>query len=154
MRARVSEDMTANADEVFALVHDYERRLEWDTLLREAYVEGGGAAGHGVVTVCTGKWSVGGLRFRTRYVSFEPGKVAAVKLLERALFFDTWAASIRHEPLANGASRVTYTYNFRARPSWLAFLLEPIMALAFRWETRRRLRALRRALEPRARSRL
>jgi hypothetical protein len=94
--------------------------------------------------VCTGRWLVGGLTFRTIYVSFEPGVVAAVKMTNRPPFFARWAASIRHEPVGEGCSRITYTYNFRARPTWLAFVLEPLLAIVFRWETRRRLRALQR----------
>jgi hypothetical protein len=146
VHARVSEEMPASCAEVFAVVHDYERRLTWDTLLREAYVEEGIAAGVGLTAVCTGRWLVGGLTFRTIYVSFEPGVVAAVKMTNRPPFFARWAASIRHEPLGEGRSRITYTYNFRARPTWLAFVLEPLLAIVFRWETRRRLRALQHLL--------
>lgn len=152
VHARVSEEIPASTGDVFALVHDYERRLDWDTLLREAYVEGGGQAGKGVNTVCSGRWLIGGLSLRTVYVTFEPGVVAAVKMLDPTFFFERWAASIRHEPLGAGQSRITYTYNFRARPRWLAFLLEPILAGIFRWETRRRLKALARALAGRIRS--
>lgn len=149
VHAKVSEEVPASCEAVFDLVHDYERRLEWDTLLRRAYVEGGGPAGEGAIAVCSGRWIIGGLTLRTVYVSFQRGEVAAVKMLERAPFFDRWAASIRHEPLGEGRSRITYTYNFRARPRLFAFVLEPIMAAVFRWETRRRLRALRQALASR-----
>jgi len=60
--------------------------------------------------------------------------------------FAQWAASIRHEALGDRRSRIIYSYSFRARPAWLAFLLEPILGRAFRWETRRRLQGLRAAL--------
>jgi Polyketide cyclase / dehydrase and lipid transport len=136
--------MPAPATVVFALLHDYERRLSWDTLLSACWLENGATvAGKGVVSVCVGRWSLGGLALKTEYVSFEPGKVAAVKMLNQPPFFGTWAASIRHESLDDHRSRVTYTYNFTARPRWLAWALEPVMALVFRWETRRRLAALR-----------
>lgn len=142
-RDEVSEEIEASADAVFDLVHDYARRLSWDTLLREAYVEGEAPPGVGVVAVCTGRWFLGGLCFRTEYVSFRRGEVAAVKLINRPPFFDQWAASIRHEPRGERRSRVIYTLSFTARPRALAWLLEPILSLAFRLETRRRLRALR-----------
>ena len=138
--------MPASCETVFDLVHDYSRRLEWDTLLREAFVEGGAAAGTGAVAVCSGRWRCGGLTLRTVYVSFQRGKVAAVEMVNRPPLFDRWAASIRHEPLGERRSRLVYTYHFHARPTWLAFLIEPILARAFLWETRRRLRALRGAL--------
>lgn len=147
---RVSEELPASAEVVFELLHDYGRRLDWDTLLSACWLEGGATkAGKGVVSVCVGRRSLGALALKTEYVSFDPGKVAAVKLLNQPAFFGTWAASIRHEPLAEGRSRVTYTYNFTARPKWLAWALEPVMALVFRWETRKRLAALRKYLASR-----
>lgn len=148
VREAVSEELPADCDAVFDLVHDYDRRLQWDTLLREAFVEGGRPAAKGEVAVCSGRWIVGGLRLRTVYVSFTRGEVAAVKMVNRPPLFDRWAASIRHEPAGERRSRIVYTYNFAARPRWLAFVLEPILAVVFRWETRRRLRALRAALAP------
>ncbi|MDP1829514.1 MAG: SRPBCC family protein [Archangium sp.] len=146
IRDAVSEVLPASCGAVFELVHDYRQRLTWDTLLREAFVEGDGPAANGAIAVCSGKWLVGGLSLRTVYVSFRPGKVAAVKMINTPPFFATWAASIRHEPLEGGQSRVIYTWNFTAKPKVLAFILEPVMAWFFRWETRKRLRALKRKL--------
>jgi hypothetical protein len=65
-------------------------------------------------------------------------------MLNRPLFFDSFAATIRHNDRDDGSSSIEYHYNFRARPSWLRWLLHPIMAALFRWETKRRLRSLRR----------
>ncbi len=146
VRDAVSEELPATCEAVFALVHDYRQRLSWDTLLREAFVEGDGPAANGAIAVCSGKWLVGGVTLRTVYVSFQPGKVAAVKMINAPPFFSTWAASIRHEPLEGARSRIIYTWNFSAKPSWLAFVFEPVLALFFRWETRKRLRALRQKL--------
>ncbi|MGE0784577.1 MAG: SRPBCC family protein [Sandaracinaceae bacterium] len=145
-RATISEELPASARAAFDLVHDYERRLSWDTLLRDAYVEDGRAPSVGAIAVCTGRWFVGGLRFATAYVSFRPGEVAAVRMTNRPWPFDEWAASIRHIPLGETRSRIVYTLSFTARPRALAWLIEPILNLAFRVETRRRLRALRVAL--------
>ena len=128
---------------MFDLVHDYSRRLTWDTLLRAAYLDDGyTAAGKGVTSVCVGRRSLGGFAFRTRYVSFDRPKVAAVELISAPPFFASWAASIRHVDLAPSSSKITYTFSFRAKPRFLGWLLEPIMLRVFRWETRKRLRAL------------
>jgi hypothetical protein len=144
-RGKVSLVIPAGADEVFDLVHDYGRRLDWDTLLRAAYLtDGHQAAGLGVTSVCVGRRSLGGVALATKYVSFRRGKVAAVEMLRPTFLFARWAASIRHEALGPRESRITYTYSFRARPRWLAWLFEPVMAVVFRWETRKRLLALRR----------
>ena len=143
-KAEITEEIPAPAAEVFDLIHDYDRRLEWDTLLREAYLtDGWTRAEKGATSVCVGRRSVGGFAFKTVYVSFDRPKVAAVKLVNQPRLFADWAASIRHTDLPSGASRVTYTFNFSARPRFLRWLLEPIMTRAFRWETRKRLRALR-----------
>jgi hypothetical protein len=141
-RVEIAAELPASANDAFDRVHDYAGRLAWDTLLREAYVEGGGVPAAGAIAVCTGRWFVGGLCFRTVYVSYRRGEVAAVKLMNRPAFFEQWAASIRHEPLGPTRSRIVYTLSFSARPRRLAWLLEPLIAIAFRFETARRLRAL------------
>jgi hypothetical protein len=141
----VSLVIPAPAVEVFDLVHDYDRRLEWDTLLRAAYLtDGHREAGVGVTSVCVGRRALGGVALATRYVSFRRGTVAAVEMLKPTFLFARWAASIRHVEIGPRESRITYTYSFRARPRWLAWLFEPVLAIVFRWETRKRLRALRR----------
>lgn len=142
-RGKVSAVIPAPSGEVFDLVHDYGRRLEWDTLLRAAYLDDGFTqAGKGATSVCVGRRSLGGLALKTRYVSFDRPKVAAVKMVNSPPFFDTWAASIRHVDAGEGASRITYTFSFTAKPRWLRWLFEPIMLVVFRWETRKRLHAL------------
>jgi hypothetical protein len=142
--AEVKETIPASCEAVFALLHDYRRRLEWDTLLSEAYLEPEfEKAGKGAISVCRGKPILGGFAVRTQYVSFEEGKLAAVKLLNRPPFFETFAASIRHEQVDDGHSLVIYKVNFTAKPAWLRPVLEPIMRVVFIQETRQRLRALR-----------
>jgi Polyketide cyclase / dehydrase and lipid transport len=140
----VSAIIPAPSADVFDLVHDYDRRLSWDTLLRAAYLDDGFTrAEKGATSVCVGRRSLGGLAFKTVYVSFQRPKVAAVKLVNTPWFFAAWAASIRHADLEPGQSRITYTFQFTAKPRPLRWLLEPFMLLAFRWETTKRLHALR-----------
>lgn len=140
----VTEVIPARSDEVFRVLHNYSRRLEWDTLLQEARLcEGWSRAELHAQSVCTGKWYLGGIALRTEYVSFDPPRVASVRMLNRPVFFDSFAATIRHEDGADGSSSVEYKYNFRARPPFLRWLLHPAMAAIFRWETKKRLRALR-----------
>jgi hypothetical protein len=138
----VTVELPASSAEVFALLHDYPRRLEWDTLLAEAYVEGDAVPGVGAIAVCRGKRAVGGFPMRTRYISFRPGHVAAVELLAPVSFFERFAASIRHRDLGDGRSLLEYRYRFLARPRWLRWCLHPLMNAVLSWETRKRLRAL------------
>jgi len=143
----VKETIPAGCDVVFRIVHDYGRRLEWDTLLQAAYLEGADRADVGVVAVCVGKTALMGLEIRTAYVSFQPGKVAAVKLSSPAPFFDAFAASIRHFDLGDGSSEIIYELNYKAKPAFLRPLMHPIMSRMLEWETRKRLRSLKRYVE-------
>jgi ribosome-associated toxin RatA of RatAB toxin-antitoxin module len=144
---RVTETIPAPARAVFDLIHDYPRRLEWDTLLQAAYLDGGNTgAGKGATAVCVGKWCLGDIALKTVYVTFDRPKVAAVKMLNEPPFFRYWAASLRHEDLGGNTSRVTYTFHFTARPR-LRPILEPLMGFVFEQETRKRLRALKEHFE-------
>jgi hypothetical protein len=140
----ISELLPAPSTVVFDVLHDYRRRLEWDTLLRAAYLEGDHAcAGKGVTSVCVGRRSLGGIALRTIYVTFQRPTLAAVKMVNAPAFFGEWAASIHHEDLSAHESRITYKFHFSAKPRLLRFVLEPLMEIIFVWETRKRLRALR-----------
>ncbi len=146
--AEIKEIIPASAEAVFALVHDYARRLEWDTLLQEAYLEPEfSEAARGAISVCRGKPILGGFAVRTQYVTFEKGKVAAVKMLNQPPFFDTFAASIRHFEISEDKSEVVYKFSFTAKPKWLRWILYPVMSKIFAWETRKRLGALRKFFE-------
>ena len=140
--AVVHQVVPAGVQETFDLVHDYSRRLAWDTLLRRAYTIDGARPARDVVAVCTARRRLGGLSFRTRYVTFTRPVLAAVVLVEAPFPFASWAASIRHRPLDGGRSEVVYTLTFTCRPALLARVIEPVALAAFRWETARRLRAL------------
>jgi hypothetical protein len=142
--AEIKEVIPAPATEVFDLLHDYRRRLEWDTLLQKAYLEDDfPEACKGAISVCQGRVILGGFALRTEYVSFERGKVAAVKMLNQPPFFDTFAASIRHADIGDNESEIIYKVNFTARPKFLRPILHPLMKAVFAWETRRRLASLK-----------
>jgi polyketide cyclase/dehydrase/lipid transport protein len=141
----VSQIILAPSAAVFALLHDYSRRLEWDTLLSAAYLDDGfTVAAKGATSVCVGRWFLGRIALKTEYITFDPPRMAAVKMINRPPFFESWAASIHHEDVDNHSSRVTYTWTFTARPRWLGWLLEPAMNAMFRRETGKRLQALAR----------
>jgi hypothetical protein len=148
----VCESMPAASAEVFDLLHDYNRRLDWDTLLSAAYLtDDHTQAGIGVASVCAGRWYLGCLALKTVYISFDRPRMAAVKMVNSPPFIGTWAASIHHEDTSLNSSLLTYTWTFTARPRWFAWLLEPIIGQIFQWETSKRLRALRNFLAQRNR---
>jgi len=134
----------ASSTDVFRLLHDYDRRLEWDTLLQSATLtDGWTKAQLHATSICRGRWCLGGIALKTEYLSFRPHDVAAVKMVNRPLFFQTFAATIRHRDLMDGSSQIEYLYNFTARPWYLQWMLHPIMAKVLRLETKKRLEALR-----------
>ncbi len=144
------ETVPASSFEVFDLVHDYKQRLEWDTLLRKAYIEPEfTAAGKDAISVCQGKLILGGFALRTKYITFERGKVAAVKMLNRPPFFDTFAASIRHFEINENTSEIVYQVHFTAKPRFLRPILHPLIKVVLGWETKKRLLALREFFESR-----
>ena len=147
-RETVSVEIAASCTAVFNLIHDYGRRLEWDSLLSKAcLLDGATEAGVGVRSLCVGTWRGAYLPLETEYVRFEPGVVTAVKLTNHPPFFDHFAATMRHTALGDNRSRLTYIYYFRTRPQLLAPLLEPIINRLLKRETQNRLHALRSYLE-------
>jgi hypothetical protein len=143
-RGTVIEVIPAARADVFRLLHDYGRRLEWDTLLQAASLtDGFTEAGLHAASICKGRLLLGAIEMKTVYVSFRPPDVAAVKLVDRPPFFESFAATILHRDLGDGSSSVEYKYSFAARPFWLRWLLHPVMQAVFLFETKRRLRALR-----------
>ena len=147
-RASTELEINRPPEQVFALLHDYDRRLAWDPLLQQAdIIDGSLAAAKGVRTRCVGTWRSGGIGMETEYISFDPGRVAAVSMCRPAPFFARFVATIDHRPLPEGRSVVRYIYSFQARPRALRWLLEPIMNAVLLRETRRRLAALKAYLE-------
>jgi hypothetical protein len=149
-----SVDILASCEEVFDVVHDYEIRLYWDTLLSQACIldKGVKEAGLGVSTLCVGRAALGKIAVETVYVSFDRGRVAAVKMKRGPWFLADFAASIRHTaiPSQTGeSSRVTYKLRIKARPQFLRFLLNPLLRIAFQVETNKRLASLKRYVETR-----
>jgi ribosome-associated toxin RatA of RatAB toxin-antitoxin module len=131
-------------DEVFALTQDYSRRLSWDPFLRSAELVGGAVApAIGVRAWCVAR---AGLGMETEYVSFAPPRLVAVKMTRGPSMLESFGGAWEFSPAGNGATRVTFRYQFRMRPRWVAWLLEPLARRWFSWETRKRVIALQAAL--------
>jgi ribosome-associated toxin RatA of RatAB toxin-antitoxin module len=135
----------ASPGELFALTQDYARRLEWDPFLKSAELRHGApAAGVGVRAYCVAQ---SGLGMETEYVSFNPPRACAVKMTRGPRLLACFAGSWRFEELSPGRTRVGFRYHLRARPRWLSWLLTPVLAWIFAGNTRKRLVALKAAVE-------
>lgn len=142
--SRLSIDINAPAQSTFDLIHEYDKRPLWDSMLCEArLLNGATVAAQGVRSRCVGSWKCLWIPIEAIYVSFKSGKVAAVKMVNRPLFFAEFAATIRHDALDSQSSTVTYIYNFKSKPRWLAPVFEPVMNAVLAREVRHRLRALK-----------
>lgn len=140
-----SVEIAASAADLFALTQDYGRRLEWDPFLRSAELVGGaGAPGVGVRAYCVAH---SGLGMETEYVSYSPPRVAAVKMTRGPWVVQSFAGSWRFNEVVAGRTRVGFRYNLQARPRWLSWLLTPLLARVFAHDTRKRLAALKAAVE-------
>src|SRR5262249_45960761 len=98
----------------------------------------------GTRAICTAK---SGLVMETEYVSFNPPHATAVKMTRRPWFISSLDGSWRFEELKPDRTRVTFRYHVNAWPRWSAALLSPILAYMFSRDTKRRLIALKTAVE-------
>jgi polyketide cyclase/dehydrase/lipid transport protein len=141
-------DIDASPEALFDLIHDYDRRLDWDPFLRKAcIVDGSAKAAKGVRTVCCARHGAGGACMETVYVSFDRPHVAAVKMTAGPAYIDDFAASLRQTPVAGGKTRVSYKFQVAGKPRWLGSVLDPMLVAVFRRETRARLEALKAYIE-------
>lgn len=135
--------MPAPSAAVFEAFHNHHVRLEWDTLLKVAYIEGGGTHPFpGAITTNRGRGWKSLLTMRTRFLKYDPPRITVAELVQPTGLFAEWAASMRHSDRSDGSSELIYSFSIRLRPRWLGALLDPVAALVFAWETRRRFRAM------------
>jgi len=142
--------MPAPAADAFEAFFNHHERLKWDTLLKVAYVEGGGThPSRGAITVNEGKGWTSLFAMRTEFLSYDPPRSASARMIAPTGLFALWAASMHHKDLGDGTSELVYTYSIRTRPSWLGKVLDPIASALYRFETRRRFAAMARYLHSR-----
>jgi hypothetical protein len=142
-----SIEIASTPEAVFDLIHDYDRRLEWDPFLKEARLIDASKAALGVRSLCVARNSLGGLGMETVYVAFDRPRIASVRMTRGPRILRSFAATLRQEGIGDGRTRVTYKFNLEARPRWLSRLLTPVCNWVFRQEVRKRLKALKRFLE-------
>lgn len=126
--------------ELFDLMQDYERRLEWDVFLREARLVDAARADKGVRAYCVDH---AGRGMETEYVSFQRPARAAVKMTRGPWVFKSFAASWTYDELDPGRTRVTFRYHMVARIP----LTTPLLVRVFEARMRARLAGMKAALE-------
>jgi ribosome-associated toxin RatA of RatAB toxin-antitoxin module len=139
--------LRADRAALFALTQDYQRRLEWDPFLREArLLDGAPRAEVGARAWCVAWY---GLGMETEYITLVPPRLAAVRMTRGPWLLRAFAGSWRFDEVGPDQTRITFRYHFTVRPGLLAPLLAPLMRAHFARDTRRRLEALKEAVEQR-----
>lgn len=131
--------MPASEAIVFDAFHYHLWRARWDSLVSATHVLGGAPCPFvGAVTENAGAGALRGLSMRTQFVSYDRPHVAAASMLGQSFPFTRWAASMRHRAAGPQQSVLIYTYTFEVGPSWLRWVMAPLVECIFSWQTRRR----------------
>ena len=140
---RIVMMMPAPASAAFEAFHHHSIRLRWDTLLGEAYVEGGSDHPYaGAVTFNRGRGWKSSMCMRTKFVAYDPPHRAAAAMVEPTGLFEQWAASMEHRDVGDGTSELRYSFNLRLRRRWLLAPFDWIAVRVFAWQTRKRFDAM------------
>jgi hypothetical protein len=141
---RLEYVMPARAEVVFDAFHYHRWRHRWDSLVNATHVLGGAPCPFvGALTENSGGGLLRPLAMRTRFVSYQPARVAAASMEGRSFPFSRWAASMRHQAFDEGCSLMIYTYSFECGPRVLRWLLEPVTKYLFDWQTNKRFERMR-----------
>lgn len=143
IKFRESILIAEQADIIFDLTQDYNKRLCWDTFLRKAEVlYGAKTAGKGVKTYCEAK---NGLGMETEYVSFNRPKVVAIKMTKGPYLFKSFYGSWNFKAIDKKITEVVFLYSFSFR---FPFNLANVLIKAIlRREVKTRLKDLRAWIE-------
>ncbi|KRP45750.1 hypothetical protein TU73_11440 [Pseudomonas libanensis] len=143
MRGRIVLTMPATAAATFEAFHNHRVRLEWDTLLSRAEIEGGGCHPYiDAISYNQGRGWKRCLSMRTRFVNYRTSELTSAVLVEPSGPFAWWAATMRHRDLSGGTSELVYSFTLQLRPAVLARLVNGLAIRVFEYETRKRFLAL------------
>ena len=136
--------MPAPCEVVFDVFHYQAWRARWDSLLGATSIAGGAPCPFvGAVNEVAGGGILRGLSMRTEFISYQRPRIAAARMLGRSFPFAKWAASMKHEPAADGQSVMIYTYTIETGPAMLRWLMEPVVSRIFERQARRRFACMR-----------
>ena len=145
---RLSFTMPAAADVVFDVFHYHQWRVHWDSLVESTEVVGGAPCPSvGAVSENAAGGLLRGLRMRTEFLTYDRPRLAAARMVGKAFPFARWATSMKHEPIDRHHSLLIYTYTLETGPSWLRWLMEPVVGRYFSWQTRKRFARMHAFLE-------
>jgi ribosome-associated toxin RatA of RatAB toxin-antitoxin module len=129
------------AEVLFKLSQDYDRRLEWDNYLSEAYLlEKAREPGIGVKCHCKSR---SGTVLVSRYISFSPPTHAAVEMVQGPFMLQRFGGTWRFRQIAEQLTEVRFIYNIKVKPRILNWLLGPLVVFLYWRNMQRRLSAFK-----------
>jgi len=129
MKIKIHEsiEIVAGIESVFDYTQDYDKRLTWDTFLKEArLINGAKEAGLGVKSFCK---AYNGLGMETEYVSFRRPKVTAIKMTKGPFMFKVFSGSWNFKQANESITHVSFLYAYELRFPWSMFtpLIKPVL---------------------------
>jgi ribosome-associated toxin RatA of RatAB toxin-antitoxin module len=135
----------APSEDLFALSQDYSLRRAWDPFVREMrFLDGTTEPGIGV-RVWVRAWT--GLTMEVVFVSFNPPRSVAMKILHGPWFLKKFAGVWLFTPFGEAKTEVAFRYSFATTGGWFGRLMEPFIGWLFWRDVRARLRGLKRGAE-------
>jgi len=147
MRISVSRVVGVDRRRLFTWSQDYGRQLVWDSFLADAYLLDEPTVEVGVDAFCR---SQSGATMVSRYVAYRPPQVAAIEMVDGPKVLERFSGIWNFTERTAGSTELKFTYSFRAQPTWLRWLLEPLIAAFYLVHTRRRLDSFKRWAEAEA----
>jgi|GEM_PF-3665848 hypothetical protein len=129
-----------NIEDVFGLLHDYDRRLSWDKFLKRAEILRG-PVGVGCEVLCQEKRL--GFKMQVEYMSYKPPVLAAIRMTKGPKFLASFTGTWLLTKKSASSTVVKFHYNIIGNPMWLGSVLR----FLFTQESKARLRNLKTFLE-------
>ena len=126
----------APQNNLFSLTQNYEIRNEWDPFPESYGFLNGNQVAEGLQLTVIDK---AGRSMTVEYISYKPPTVAAVKMIAGPWYIKDFAGSWSFKELGTNKTLVVFKYNITAGVPVLGVLVN----LVFKWNTKRRLAALK-----------
>lgn len=137
-----SSEILKNDEELFNFTQDYSRRLEWDPFPESYKFLNSQKVDKGLQLMVRDKF---GRSMTVEYVSFKPPKVAAIKMITGPWYIKNFAGSWSFHQLNADKTRVVFKYNIVGYPFFMNIIIRQI----FKYNTKKRLKALKSYAESR-----
>jgi ribosome-associated toxin RatA of RatAB toxin-antitoxin module len=113
LRFNESVNIDCSDDVVFNYTQDYKNRLKWDVFLKSAsLMDNATEAGRGVKAYCVAK---NGLGMITEYITYNPPKVTAIKMIRGPYLFKSFQGSWTFKQIDPSGTEVVFTYSFQLK---------------------------------------